>query len=64
MAQERGARPDLAITRFRYAELLRGKGNFERAGKELDNSSELFCQMEMTWWLEQAETLGENLGAN
>ena len=61
LARERGARPDLAITRFRFAELLRDKGDIERAEKELDKATALFRDMEMTWWLEQAEALGKRL---
>ncbi len=54
---ERGARPDLAITHYRYAELLAKKGDLDQAREQLDQAIDLFREMEMTWWLEQAERL-------
>ena len=59
-----GARPDRAITHYRYAELLSKKGDSALAREQLEQATILFREMEMTWWLEQAETLGISLDAN
>jgi len=64
LAEERGARPELAISHFRYAELLLRKGDSAQAGEQLDKAGTLFREMEMTWWLQQAEALGKTLIAN
>ena len=64
LAKERGALPDLAITHLRYAELLQQKGDLERAWEQLDKATELFRDMEMTWWLEQAGKLRDAVAAN
>ena len=61
LAEERGARPELAISHFRYAELFRKKGDHDAAREQLDQATALFRDMEMTWWLEQAEELGKTL---
>ena len=63
LAKERGARPDLAITHFRYAELLHKKGDRADALEQHHQATALFRDMEMTWWLEQADALGKSLGA-
>ena len=60
----RGARPDRAITHYRYAELLHEKGDPEQAREQFAKATALFRDMEMTWWLEQVEELGKRLGAN
>ena len=57
LAEERGARPEQAVTHFRYSELLNRKGNQERAAEHLKQAATLFSQMEMTWWAKQAEAL-------
>ncbi len=59
-----GARPDRAITHYRYAELLHKKGDPAAAHEQLDQATALFREMEMNWWLEQAEELGKGLGAD
>ncbi len=61
LAEKRGERPHLAITHFRYAELLRQKGDPREAREQLGQATALFREMEMTWWLEQAEELGKTL---
>ena len=61
MAEARGARPDLAITHLRYAELLNKKGDLKQAREQLDQAAVLFREMEMTWWMEQAEALGRTI---
>jgi predicted ATPase len=57
LAEERGSRPDQAISCFRYAELLRDKGDLEQARDFLTQAIDLFTEMNMTWWLEQAKKL-------
>ena len=61
LTEERGARPDLAITHFRYAELLQQKGDLPQAREQLGQATALFSDMEMTWWLEEAEALEKSL---
>lgn len=61
LAEERGARPDLAVNCFRYAELLHDKGDMERATGYLKQATELFREMDMAWWLEQAEKIRKSL---
>ena len=61
LCRESGERPNLAIGYFRHAELLHGKGEPEQARAQLDQASALFREMEMTWWLKQAEELGKAL---
>ena len=61
LARERGAAPELAITHFRYAGLHRQKGDLAGAREQLDLANGLFSEMEMTWWLEQAEVIEKNL---
>ena len=64
LAEKRGERPHLAITHFRYAELLQQKGDLPHAREQLGQATALFREMEMTWWLEQAEALGKSLPTN
>lgn len=59
LAEERGELPDLALTHFRYAELLQQKGDQAEAREQLDQAIALFREMDMPWWLEQAEELRE-----
>ena len=56
--EERTARPELAISHYRYAELLHKKGKFDHAQEQLDQATALFREMGMNWWLEQAEIFG------
>ena len=63
VSEELGERPNLAITHFRYAELLQQKGDLSEARENLDKAATLFREMGMTWWLEQAEALGKSLDA-
>ena len=51
------ARPDLAITHFRYAECLHKKGDLDAAREQLDQAKTLFRDMGMGWWTDQAEGL-------
>ena len=57
LAEGKNARPDLAITCFRYAALLRDKGNSKQAQGYLERATDLFQEMTMTWWFEEAEQL-------
>ena len=54
LATERGARPDLAITHFRFAEILQLHGCADPAREQLDQAEALFSDMGMDWWTEQA----------
>ena len=63
LARERSARPDMALTHLRYAEILHKKGDLDAAREQLDQATALFGEMEMTWWLEQAEALEKTLEA-
>jgi tetratricopeptide (TPR) repeat protein len=62
-AESEGRRPDISVSRFRYAEILAKKGDLDGARAELRKAAELFSDMEMTWWREQAENLETNLSA-
>jgi tetratricopeptide (TPR) repeat protein len=61
LAEEFGQRPDLAITRFRYAEILHKKGDLPAALEQLSEAEKLFAEMEMTWWSGQAAALRERI---
>ena len=63
-AQERGCRPEQAISCFRYAELLCNKGDLEQTIDYLTQAIDLFTEMNMTWWLEQAKKLRSSLPSN
>ena len=52
-----GWRPELSITRFRYAECLHNKGDLDAAREQLDQAEALFRDMGMNWWTGQAEGL-------
>ncbi|MEO5861954.1 MAG: hypothetical protein ABIQ03_05765 [Burkholderiales bacterium] len=62
-AQTLGYRPDLAVSHFRYAELLRDRGDLAQASRQLDQAAELFAEMEMTWWMKQAGNLRAESGS-
>ena len=62
-AKTLGYRPDLAVSHFRYAELLRDRGDVAQARSQLDQAAGLFAEMEMTWWMHQAITLRAELGS-
>ena len=57
LSQDRGERPNLGICFFRSTEILHKKGDLPEASKQLGKATILFTDMEMTWWLEQAEAL-------
>ena len=63
LAGDNGARPDLAVGCFRYADLLREKGDLARAGEQLRTAAGLFSEMGMAWWLQQAKRLSKHLPA-
>ncbi len=56
-----GYRPELAMNHFRYAEILRTKGDLARARPHLDDAIKLFTELDMPWWLEQAAKLSGQL---
>ena len=62
LAKKLEFRPDLAQCYLHYAELLRDKGDFDKAKEQLNQATELFTEMKMTWWLEQAKGLEKCIG--
>lgn len=60
-AKELKLRPEEAIGRLDQARLLAEKSDPDKAREPLDQATGLFRDMEMTWWLEQAEALGKEL---
>jgi tetratricopeptide (TPR) repeat protein len=64
LAEAKAAHQALALAYFRYAELLRAKGDLAQARDYLRQATGLFAEMGMAWWLAQAETLRERLGVN
>ena len=63
LAEERGERPNLAIGRFRYAEMLNDRGDAETAKSQLSQASKLFREMGMDWWHKQAAKLKRSLAS-
>jgi class 3 adenylate cyclase/tetratricopeptide (TPR) repeat protein len=61
LADKRGTKPEKAISCFRYAELLRDKGEINQAMDYLALATDLFTEMNMAWWSEQAKNLREKL---
>jgi class 3 adenylate cyclase len=61
LAEKLELRSDLAIVHFDYAKLLAEKGDIERAKAQLQFATDLFTEMGMTWWMEQAKKLMERL---
>ena len=57
LAEERGSRPAGAISRFRYAGLLRDSGDLKEASRHLKRAGEEFAELGMKWWLAQARAL-------
>jgi class 3 adenylate cyclase/tetratricopeptide (TPR) repeat protein len=55
--QARSQRPELAVTRLRHAEIVHKKGDLDRALEQVAEAERLFREMEMTWWLGQAQAL-------
>ncbi|MCH8845032.1 MAG: AAA family ATPase, partial [SAR324 cluster bacterium] len=61
IARQRGEGPNLALTHFRYAEILHKKGDLDAAREQLDQAATLFRDIKMTWWNDQAEKLKERI---
>jgi class 3 adenylate cyclase/tetratricopeptide (TPR) repeat protein len=61
LAEKLELRPDLAIAHLDYAKLLAEKGDVERTKEQLQFATDLFTEMEMTWWLEQAKEFRQRL---
>lgn len=55
LARQRGQRPEEAITRFRYGEILLKMGNRRAALRQLDRAEKLFASMNMGWWVNNAQ---------
>jgi len=53
-ARQRGEQPHLAITLFRYGELLRARHDPDAARPKFKEAQRLFAAMRMQWWLEEA----------
>lgn len=64
LAEKLDLRPDLAVGHLEYVKLLVEKDDVERAKGQLQFATNLFTEMEMIWWLEQAEELGKRLSLN
>jgi hypothetical protein len=62
-AESEGRRPDISVSRFRYAEILAKKGDLDGARAELRKAAELFDDMKMAWWQEQTKKLEKSLSA-
>ena len=62
-AESKGKRPDISVSRFRYAEILAKKGDLDGARAELRKAAELFDDMKMAWWQEQTKKLEKSLSA-
>ena len=61
LAKQRGSKAEKATGFFRYAELLRNKGDLDQAMKYLTQAEKLFSKMNMIWWIEQTKKLKEQL---
>ena len=61
LAEGRGSKAEKATGCFRYTELLRDKGDLDRAGEYLTQAEKLFSKMNMSWWIEQTKKLKEEL---
>ena len=61
LAEERGARPDLAICSFRYSEILGKKGEVKEARQHLKKADDLFTELGMKWWAAQVRSLESSL---
>ena len=62
LCQERGQRPFLAQGYFEYAQILFNRKDQEKAKDFLNKAIELFSEMNMPWWLEQARELEKSVG--
>ncbi len=61
LAEERGSKVEKATGCFRYAEMLRNKGDLDQAMEYLTQAKKLFSKMNMSWWIEQTKKLKEEL---
>ena len=61
LAEQRGSRVEKATGCFRYAELLRNKGDLDQALVYLTQAKKLFIKMNMSWWIEQTKKFEEEL---
>jgi predicted ATPase/class 3 adenylate cyclase len=61
IAGEQNSMTTLAEIHYRYAEILAEKGDIDKAREQVDKATSLFSEMQMTWWLEQAQKIRESL---
>jgi predicted ATPase len=61
LAEQRGSKVEKATGCFRYAELLRDRGNSDQAMEYLTQAEKLFSKMNMSWWIEQTKKIKEQL---
>ena len=57
LAEAKASRQALALAYFRYAALLRTRGDLEQAQDSLNRATRLVTEMGMTWWLGETEQL-------
>ena len=60
-AKKSGARPDMAISLYLFSALSMKIGGHDLAGEKLETAIAMFREMEMNWWLEQAEKLAGSI---
>lgn len=61
LARQRGQRPDEAITRYRYAEILHKMGKRRAALRQLEQAENLFVSMKMDWWVNIAQSARQSI---
>lgn len=61
LCRERGQRPFLAQGFYQYAKILLARRENRKAQTYLNQAIELFSEMNMLWWLEQARALKQRL---
>ena len=62
LGQELGQRPYLAQGYFEYAQILFNRKDQQKAKNYLNQAIEMFSEMNMPWWLEQARELEKSVG--
>ena len=62
LCEERGQRPWLSWGYYHYAQILFDRGDHKKSQEYLNQAIELFTEMQMPWWLDQAQALEERLG--
>lgn len=57
LADQRGHRPETALTHYAYAEVLQRRGDTTRAHEHLHAATTRFTEIGMAWWLQRAGDL-------